>query len=126
MGMVSRSHQDRLKKAATILSFRFENPCPCDHCCERNKTCFIMPSGGKCAECERRGRPCVVSSWEALDRASDNLSSKISEDEKKVEQLLDELDEDLAAVDFGFQLQNEPSPFTFDFQNGSASGGSGS
>ena len=52
-----------------------------------------MPSGGKCAECERRGRPCVVSSWEALDRASDNLSSKISEDEKKVEQLLDELDE---------------------------------
>ena len=44
-----------------------------------------MPSGGKCAECERRGRPCVVSSWEALDRASDNLSSKISEDEKKVE-----------------------------------------
>lgn len=125
-----------------------------------------MPSGGKCAECELRGRPCVVSSWEALDRASDNLSSKISEDEKKVEQLLDELDEvrrrlvrnrkvqeqnntrsqekwdcllrgletseqpaqfqDLAAVDFGFQLQNEPSPFTFDFQNGSASGVSGS
>ena len=52
-----------------------------------------MPSGGKCAECERRSRPYVVSSWEALDRASNNLSSKISEDEKKVEQLLDELDE---------------------------------
>ena len=52
-----------------------------------------MPSGeGKCSECERRGRPCVSSSWAAIDRASDALSSKITDDEKRVERLLDELD----------------------------------
>ncbi|TKA71192.1 hypothetical protein B0A55_11985 [Friedmanniomyces simplex] len=33
------------------------------------------------------------SSWAALDRASDNLSSKTSEDEQRVERLLDELHE---------------------------------
>jgi len=54
-----------------------------------------MPSGGdgKCVECTRRGRPCVSTSWVALDRASDGLVDKISSDEKRVEQLLDELDE---------------------------------
>jgi hypothetical protein len=113
-----------------------------------------MPSGeGKCATCERRARPCVSSSWAALDRASDHLSSKISEDEKRVERLLDELDEvrrrlvrnrkvqeqnntksqekwdcmlrelesseaptqfeDLASVDFGFQMAGVQSPFSF-------------
>jgi len=92
--MTSRQQRDRLRNAAHTRSFQYENPSPCDHCCERNKTCLIMPSGeGKCAECERRGRPCVSSSWVALDRAGDNLSSKIAEDEGRVERLLDELDE---------------------------------
>jgi len=92
--MVSRQHEARIRKSAEILQYHHENLVACDHCVAKKVACFGMPNGeGKCALCERRGRPCVSSSWETLDRTSDALVSKIAEDEKRVERLLDELDE---------------------------------
>lgn len=55
--------------------------------------CYVIPHDvdRMCAECTRRGRTCVTSSWAALDRANVLLAEKISCDEKKVEDLLDQL-----------------------------------
>jgi len=51
----------------------------------------MMSSEKKCAECTRRGKPCVRTSWEALDQARESLSDNIAADEKKREQLIAEL-----------------------------------
>lgn len=45
-----------------------------------------------CAECTRLGRPCVTSSIDCLDKVIDDLSSKISADEAKVQELLDQVE----------------------------------
>ena len=50
-----------------------------------------MPGEKRCAECNRRGRACVRTSWEALDSARDSLSETIAIDKKKREQLIAEL-----------------------------------
>ncbi|KAK3621424.1 hypothetical protein LTR56_022818 [Elasticomyces elasticus] len=39
-----------------------------------------------CAECTRRGRPCVTSSIDRLDKVVDDLSEKIAKDEGGVEE----------------------------------------
>lgn len=58
------------------------------------------PSGGsKCAECTRRGRLCIKSSWAAIDAARNKLSEEIVENEKKKEQLIAELAEIQARID---------------------------
>jgi hypothetical protein len=44
-----------------------------------------------CAACARRGRPCVTTSWASLDRSRDDLSSKIDQDERAREVLLEQL-----------------------------------
>lgn len=41
-----------------------------------------------CAECTRRGRPCVTSSVDRLDRVVEELSSKIKQDESGIEEAM--------------------------------------
>ena len=56
-------------------------------------------SDSKCAECTRRGRPCVRTSWEALDRCRDKLSEEIAADEKEREELYQKLSEIQARIE---------------------------
>ncbi len=44
----------------------------------------------KCAECTRRGRPCVSLSWESLDRTRDNLRDELERDEAEASRLFDQ------------------------------------
>jgi chromosome segregation ATPase len=52
---------------------------------------MIMAGEGKCAECARRDRPCVSTSWAALDKARDDLTLEISSDEKARDALVAQL-----------------------------------
>ena len=51
-----------------------------------------------CAECTRRGRPCVTSSLDRLDAVADNLAAKIQTDEKEAEILMGEVESLLSRV----------------------------
>ncbi|KAI9877566.1 MAG: hypothetical protein M1823_007087, partial [Watsoniomyces obsoletus] len=46
-----------------------------------------------CAECTRRGRPCVSLSWESINATRDNLREEKAGDEAEVERLIDLLTE---------------------------------
>ena len=41
----------------------------------------------KCAECTRRGKPCVSLSWESLNATRDNLREELAEDEARRDEL---------------------------------------
>lgn len=100
--MASLSRQNHLRRAAQILKLGEIAAVPCDRCHFLETVCTVMStlSGeSKCAECTRRGRPCVRTSWAALDESRDKLSNEIVEDEKKREELIAQLAQVQARID---------------------------
>ncbi len=93
--MSSLSHHTRLRRLQRILKNPFEPDDPCDRCKDRRLKCLFIAdlSIMSCSECTRKGRPCVTTSLEKLDRVSDDLSSKIEVDKAEVERLLNRLEE---------------------------------
>nr|POF17928.1 hypothetical protein CFP56_13339 [Quercus suber] len=93
--MASRASQNRLRRYNEILRLKHPADFPCDGCISSNNCCYIMPDAPhkSCAQCARHGRPCVTTSWESLDRARDELSDKIAQDERARELLLEQLND---------------------------------
>ncbi len=60
----------------------------CLHCSSLSILCVKMENHPKCAECVRRGRPCVSVSWESLDRTRDKLESDLSVAEEELARAL--------------------------------------
>ena len=60
----------------------------CVNCFLLSRFCIMMKNHPKCAECVRRGRPCVDASWESLDRARDKLKSDITVTEDELARAL--------------------------------------
>jgi len=91
--MSSRSSQNRLRRKLEIRRHNFPAEFSCDLCLVEGEACYIMPDqpNKSCAHCAGRGRPCITTSWESLDRARDDLGVKISQDEKARELLLEQL-----------------------------------
>jgi hypothetical protein len=91
----SRASQNRLRRYNEILRHKHPAAFPCDSCLSDNECCFVMPAAPdkSCAHCARRGRPCVTTSWASLDRSRDDLETKISQDERAREQLLEHLNQ---------------------------------
>lgn len=107
---VSRSRTDNIKRAAVIKSRGHIVDHRCDHCFSSDQDCVRMMTDkglSKCASCTKRGRPCVVSSWESLERAQDQLSEKISADEQKREELIAALSEIQARIDRNRRIRDQ-------------------
>jgi len=58
----------------------------CLHCSNLSILCVKMENHPKCAECVRRGRPCVGVSWESLDRTRNKLESDLAAAEEELAQ----------------------------------------
>lgn len=100
--MVSSSRQNHLRRAANIVRNGHSAAISCDRCHHSGTACFILSTtsgDSKCAECTRRGRCCVRTSWAALDASRDKLSDGIAADEKRREQLIAELVELQAQIE---------------------------
>jgi hypothetical protein len=98
--MSSRSSQSKLRRLQQILALPWESPDPCDHCRSHGRKCFFIADFSimACAECTRRGRPCVTSSIARLDKVADDLAAKIAADEKSVSDTMDRIGELLSKV----------------------------
>jgi len=66
-----------LALARTILQFDIIPPTACERCSSTFKVCICMKGRSKCAECTRRGRPCVLVSLESLNRVHEKLESQL-------------------------------------------------
>jgi hypothetical protein len=97
--MSSVSQRNKLLRAAKIIKFGEPSPIHCDRCFEGGILCVIMAGETHCAECARRGKPCVSTSWAALDKAKDELSKEISEAELQRDALFTQLSELQARID---------------------------
>ena len=95
------SSESKLRRLCRILSQPFEPPSSCDRCRIRGKTCIFINDFSimACTECTRQGKPCVTSSLDRLDKVSDDLASKIANDERAVEGMMDEIGILLRCVD---------------------------
>lgn len=51
----------------------------------------MMENQSKCAECVRRGRPCVGASWESLEKTQEKLESDIHLTEEELSRVLAKL-----------------------------------
>jgi len=60
----------------------------CLHCSNLSILCVKMENHPKCAECVRRGRPCVSVSWESLDHTRNKLESDLSVAEEELARAL--------------------------------------
>jgi len=60
----------------------------CLHCSNLSILCVKMENHPKCAECVRRGRPCVGVSWESLNHTRDKLESNLSVAEEELARAL--------------------------------------
>ena len=72
----------RLRLAATIYRKGTLLPFPCNRCLELTLPCIAMPGDSKrskCAECTRRGRPCVGLTLGSLESARSKTESELSE-----------------------------------------------
>ncbi len=74
---------NRLRLAREIQRLGSLSFFPCDYCASIGHDCLVMDSRPKCAECTRRGRPCVGVSWESLDRARSKLRRDIRKTNKE-------------------------------------------
>ena len=74
---------DRIKTAGIYIEV------PCDYCSKKNSLCRKMSDRLelKCEACTRQKKPCVSSSWAALDRDRDRLREDLISDEKKREEM---------------------------------------
>jgi len=78
MLLKSSSH---LALAKTILQFDIIPSTACECCSLTFKVCIHMKGHSKCAECTRRGRPCISVSLEFLNRVHKKLKSQLNKAE---------------------------------------------
>ena len=69
--------ENRLALAKTILQFGIVASVACNRCCSSSKVCIRMEGRSKCAECTRRGRPCVPVSLDSLNQVHEKLESQL-------------------------------------------------
>ena len=81
----------RLALAKTILQFGIIPSTACECCSSTFKVCICMKGRSKCAECTRRGRPCVPVSLESLNRVHKKLKSQLNKAEAEHAAQLDVL-----------------------------------
>ncbi len=81
----------RLALAKTILQFGIIPSIACERCSSTSKVCIRMEGRPKCAECTRRGRPCVPVSLESLNRVHEKLESQLDKAEAEHAAQLDVL-----------------------------------
>ena len=81
---------NRLRVAKEILSLGSPVAVACQFCFNHSCPCITMEGYKKCAECTRRGKPCVGVSWDSLDRVRAKLESDIQNAESEQNRLLSE------------------------------------
>ncbi len=87
---LTREYDNRLRAAKEITISGSPPDLACVYCSNHSILCVVMESHSKCAECTRRGRPCVGVTWESLDRVRDKLESEILQAEEGQARLLEE------------------------------------
>ena len=85
--MTSPKAANRLRLYNTIVRDGDPAVTACLLCSSLLVACVRM-NHPKCAECVRRGRPCVGASWESLDRTRDKLESDLSLAEEELARAL--------------------------------------
>jgi len=86
--MKSSKTRNRLRLYQSISKDGDPVSTACLHCSNLSILCMKMENHPKCAECVRRGRPCVGVSWESLDRTRDKLESDLSVAEEELARAL--------------------------------------
>ena len=86
--MTSLKACNRLRLYNTIVRDGDPAVTACLLCSSLSVACVRMENHPKCAECVRRGRPCVGASWESLDRTRDKLESDLSLAEEELARAL--------------------------------------
>ena len=83
---------NRIRAAKEISIHGNPSVISCFHCQSKGCPCIVMDSSShkKCAECTRRGRPCVGITWESLDRVRSQLEAEIRETEDEQSRKLEE------------------------------------
>jgi hypothetical protein len=93
--MSSRSAKDRHRIDKEIRLQPTRALIPCDYCFAHNKQCLLMASKDrkslKCAECAKKGRPCVNLSWASLDRTREKASKALLADEERAAIMMNDL-----------------------------------
>jgi hypothetical protein len=90
--MSSDSRKRQLRLYNEILRSNTIAEIACDWCFINNLTCHIMPNSNlKCAECTKKGRPCVNMSWESLDKTRDDYQARVDADEKLLAEVMGRL-----------------------------------
>ena len=89
--MLSKATLNRIRRAVEIQGYNLIASSPCDLCYLLGVPCFKMGDSDKlkCAECTRRGKPCVSVSWNSLDSTRDRFCEEISSDEAKRDALIE-------------------------------------
>jgi len=88
---LTREYDNRLRAAKEITVAGSPPDIACVYCSNHSILCVVMESHSKCAECTRRGRPCVGVTWESLDRVRDKLESEILQTEEEQARLFAKL-----------------------------------
>lgn len=84
---MSRQKENRLRLAKEIQLAGSPANFPCDLCFTTGSCCIVMadrPNRLKCAECVRKGRPCVNLSWASLDRTREEYKKKVDKSEEEL------------------------------------------
>ncbi len=88
---LTREYDNRLRAAKEITVAGSPPDIACVYCSNHSTLCVVMEPHSKCAECTRRGRPCVGVTWESLDRVRDKLESEILQTEEEQARLFAKL-----------------------------------
>ena len=91
----------KLRRLCRILSQPFEPPSSYNRCRICRKTYIFINDFSimAYAECIRQGKPYVTSSLDCLNKVSDNLASKIANNERAVEGMIDKIGILLCCID---------------------------
>jgi len=82
---LSDRQKRRIRTANEINHTGDELLVSCDDCLKDNLSCVMDPSKGvHCAECVRKGVPCVNFSWESLDRTRSTSKAAIVRVEQEI------------------------------------------
>ena len=96
----SRASVGHLRLSLGIRDWGVMTASPCNFCVLCGLDCVKMSGDEKlkCAECTRRGKPCVSLSWASLNTSHKNLRKDLAVDEVEWDTLLECLSEVQASV----------------------------
>ena len=85
----------RVRQYQRLILCGSRSDTPCDHCSLNSLDCIVMADNPKlkCAECVKRGRPCVSMSWEGVEKQVVEQRADIAADEKQLWEQLRRLSE---------------------------------